>query len=280
MSHFAEQRRILQRRHARSVEIDDHVVLEEPLEIKLEYGPAARRERYTLAVTMRTPGHDEDLIRGFLFTEGIIDRPEQVAGFERPESSEDHTVTALLDPDLVFLPDRQQRHFYTSSSCGVCGKASIDMVHQVSAYRLDPAVPVISEKVLMQMSDRMRQAQHAFDLTGGIHAAALFDLNGQVACTREDVGRHNAVDKLIGWAGQQSLLPLSNSVVMVSGRAGFELIQKAVVAGVPLFVAVGAPSSLAIELAERSDMTLVAFMRDHGFNVYTHPQRIRLDQDS
>ncbi len=257
----------------------DHVVEEEPLELLVEYGQEDARERFTLAITMRTPGNDESLMRGFLLTEGIVETPDEIqkctSSVNGPVGHQ--SITAELSPDVVFSPERQQRHFYTTSSCGVCGKTSIDMVRQVTSFRPVPGQPSILAKTLHSMSRVMLDEQSVFQKTGGIHAAGLFDSEGKLIAIEEDVGRHNAVDKLVGTAMENLKLPLNNHILMVSGRAGFELVQKASVSGISLFASVGAPSSLAVELAAESDMTLIGFLKDSGFNIYSHPERVKLD---
>jgi len=228
---------------------------------------------------MRTPGNDESLLRGFLLTEGIVDTPDEIQKCKRSiDGPTGHqSIKAELSPDVVFSPEKQQRHFYTTSSCGVCGKTSIDMVRQVTSFRPIPGQPAISAKSLHEMSLKMLNEQSVFKKTGGIHAAGLFDAHGQLIAIEEDVGRHNSVDKLVGVAMQKISLPLNNHILMVSGRAGFELVQKAAVSGIALFISVGAPSSLAIELAVESDMTLIGFLKSTGFNVYSHDERIIVD---
>lgn len=249
----------------------DIVVAEEPLEIRIGYGPLDRRNELPLSVTMRTPGDDLALATGFFMTEGIVHTFSEIGSVTQPS---ENVVVVHLQPDVAFSPESQRRHFYTSSSCGVCGKASIDMVKQVSPYRLVRGKPKIAYKDLLKMGEKLRTAQPLFAATGGIHATALFNDQGAMLCIKEDIGRHNAMDKMIGWAATQNLLPLSQHVVLVSGRGGFELIQKALTAGVALFVAVGAPSSLALELAEESDMTVVGFLREARMNVYTCTERV------
>ncbi|RLD17637.1 MAG: formate dehydrogenase accessory sulfurtransferase FdhD [Bacteroidetes bacterium] len=261
------------------VDTTDYASEEEPLELVVEYGPIDDRNRFTLAITMRTPGNDAFLLRGFLLTEGIVETPEDIQSCKRTVTGPagHQSITAALSPGVVFSPEKQQRHFYTTSSCGVCGKTSIDMVRQVTSFRPVPNQPSISAKILYSMSRVMLDKQFMFQKTGGIHAAGLFDSTGKLLAVQEDVGRHNAVDKLIGTAMTKMKLPLNKHVLMVSGRAGFELVQKASVSGIALFAAVGAPSSLAIELAEESGMTLIGFLKDKGFNIYTHPGRIVAD---
>lgn len=252
-------------------ERDDLLVTEEPLEIRLGHGPLDQRSEMRLSVTMRTPGHDEDLVRGFLFTEGIITDPLQlvrvVPCMSVKKEEMGNVIRAELDPAVEVDPARWQRNFYTTSSCGVCGKSSIEAV-QVQCRRPLAGFGEIDPVIITALPDRMRDAQAVFRHTGGIHAAALFSRAGELLILREDVGRHNAVDKVIGAAiaGQQAF---ANSILLVSGRAGFELVQKCVVAGIPLMAAVGAPSSLAVGLARESGLTLIGFLRGGRFNRYT-----------
>jgi FdhD protein len=239
-------------------DVTDVVAVEEPLEIRIGGRP--------VAVTMRTPGHDEELALGFALSEGL--RPQ---GARLPDDLAANTVE--LDAP-GFDPDRLARSFYTSSSCGVCGKGALEAVaveapRVVSDLRIDAAV-------VAALPDRLREAQPAFDATGGIHATGLFDASGSLLCLREDVGRHNAMDKVIGWAFGEGRLPLADAVLCVSGRLSFELVQKAAVAGCPILVAVGAPSSLAVELARDRGVTLCGFVRGGRMNVYTEPWRVGL----
>ena len=271
------QTMIQQVRNGESSAVNDLVVVEEPLEMNIEFGPEDNRQQFTLAITMRTPGDDQDLMLGFLLTEGVIDSPGDVIGWDRsdrPGMLTHQSIKANLDHERFFDPGVQQRNFYTTSSCGVCGKASIDMVRQVSSYRLHPSTPAIAGSLLAECLSEMRKRQEVFESTGGIHAAAIFSKSGELLMIREDVGRHNAVDKLVGACATAYGLPLSDHIVIVSGRAGFELVQKAAVSGVAIFAAVGAPSSLSVQLAEQSDMTLVGFLKSNGFNVYANPQRV------
>jgi FdhD protein len=237
-------------------ETQDVVAVEEPLEIRINGSP--------VAVTMRTPGHDEELALGFALSEGL--RPE---GARLPDDLAANTVE--LDA-AGFDPARLARSFYTSSSCGVCGKGALEAV-AVEASRIESKLTVPAELIAV-LPDRLRAGQPAFDATGGIHATGLFDEYGELLCLREDVGRHNALDKVIGWAFRERLLPLERSVLCVSGRLSFELVQKAAVAGCPMLVAVGAPSSLAIELARDRGVTLCGFVRGGRLNVYTEPWRV------
>jgi FdhD protein len=254
----------------------DTMAVEEPLEIRV--GPAGPGRRKPLAVTMRTPGDDLDLAIGFLLTEGLIRSADDVhtaqlcAGAETPNTY--NVVDVVLAPGVPEPTTDPARNFYTTSSCGVCGKASIDSVRTRSrfAVRNDPLrVPA---EVLADLPDRLRAAQRAFDRTGGLHAAGLFSADGELVVLREDVGRHNAVDKVVGWAVRERRLPLSGHLLLVSGRASFELTQKAWMAGVPLLAAVSAPSTLAAELAEEAGLTLVGFLRGRTMNVYTGAERI------
>jgi FdhD protein len=251
-------------------ETDDILVTEEPLEIRLGFGPLDGREELRLSVTMRTPGNDAELALGFLFTEGIITAPEQLLRVEHCENVKDeergNVVRAELRPQEELDPTRWQRNFYTSSSCGVCGKTSIDAVRTQRSTSLAPFGP-IGPKVITALPDRMREAQTVFKHTGGIHAAALFDREGMLLILREDVGRHNAVDKVIG-AALDCQLPTADCLLLVSGRAGFELVQKCLMAGIPLMAAVGAPSSLAVQLAKEAGLTLIGFLRGDRFNIY------------
>jgi FdhD protein len=245
----------------------DWVVVEAPLEIRIE-GKA-------LAVTMRTPGHDRELAAGFLYTEGCVDGADDfqaIAHVKDPLTQGDNIVDVRLAAGTRVDPDRfasAQRAFYASSSCGLCGKTTIDRVLK-NAPSVQP-VPQLDADLLRSLPERMRAAQKAFASTGGVHAAALFRLNGDLEVLREDVGRHNAVDKVLGWRLLQDTVPVSDSILLVSGRAGFELVQKAVMAGVPAMAAVGAPSSLAVDLAARSGLQLVGFLKSSGFNRYTPP---------
>lgn len=261
-------------------EADDILVTEEPLEIRLGHGPMEDRREVRLSVTMRTPGHDAELALGFLFTEGIITGPEQLLRVEHCANVKDeergNVVRAELHPSVELNPAKWQRNFYTSSSCGVCGKTSIDAVRTQCATKITPSGP-IDPQVITALPDRMREAQTVFKHTGGIHAAALFDRAGKLLILREDVGRHNAVDKVIGALlnagrtrpdGAPGQLTTNNCQLLVSGRAGFELVQKCLMAGIPLMAAVGAPSSLAVQLAREGGLTLIGFLRGERFNVY------------
>ena len=260
--------------------ITETVAVEEPLEINIVYGRIGNRQKKNISVTMRTPdGSDFDLSIGFLFTEGIISNSYDIlqmrySASELQATSQTNVVTVELNPNLVFDIEKLNRHFYTSSSCGVCGKSSIEMVQTVSCFNIRKDFPKVEREIFFSLPDKLRAAQDNFNITGAIHAAALFDANGDLLDAKEDVGRHNALDKLIGAALKKNILPLSNQILLVSGRTSFELIQKASMAGIPIVAAVGAPSSLAVELAEENDMTLIGFLRGNNFNIYTGVGRL------
>ncbi len=241
--------------------------MEEPLEIRL----GGRR----FSLTMRTPGHDEELAAGFLLAEGFIASRAELGEIRRVrarKSQPDNVIDVILEVRSAKLRERLKRNFAISSSCGVCGKASIESIQRRITPLGDSAR--IPAATILQLVPRMRAAQATFAATGGLHAAAIFDQSGNLRVLREDVGRHNAVDKAIGRCVMDGAIPLTDSVLAVSGRASFEIVQKAAVAGIPILAAVSAPSSLAVELAEELGMTLVGFLRDAGFNVYSHPQRV------
>jgi FdhD protein len=252
----------------------DTLAAEEPLELRVD-GSA-------LAVTMRTPGDDLDLAFGFLCTEGVIRGADDVVTARYCAGAVDGDVNTYNVLDLALAagvppPSTDpSRNFYTTSSCGVCGKASIDAVRTRSAYPVAGDPVRVETSVLAGLPDALRAAQRVFDRTGGLHAAGLCTPDGDLVCVREDVGRHNAVDKVVGWAVRERRLPLAGHLLMVSGRASFELVQKASMAGIPVLAAVSAPSTLAADLADEVGMTLVGFLRGERMNVYTHPHRIEL----
>lgn len=251
---------------------EDLLAVEEPLEIRIVYGDENNRQQKNISVTMCTPGHDEELATGFLFTEGIIkDKGDTM----NCGTAGNNIVIATLRPGISFDPKKMERHFYTSSSCGVCGKSSIDAVKNVFTNNGAKDNISINAAVLTKLPDALRKQQEVFEHTGGLHASALFDFNGNLLLTREDVGRHNALDKLIGASLIEGNVPLGNHILLLSGRASFELIQKAAMAGIKIICAVGAPSSLAVQLAKETDMTLVGFLRDGRFNIYCGYQRIK-----
>jgi FdhD protein len=260
--------------------MDDRVAVEEPLEVRLSYGRAGSlRVVRSVSVTMRTPGGDAELAAGFLFTEGILRSPADIASIgpdpaESGPRAENRVLVTLRDGVGVDL-GRLERHFYTTSSCGVCGKTSIEALGMAGAVRLAGASPVMELATLLRLPDELRRAQRVFDSTGGLHAAGIFDARGRLIASREDVGRHNAVDKVIGAEFLAGRTPLPGHALVLSGRASFELVQKALMAGIPAILSVGAPSSLAVETARQFGATLLGFAREGRINVYSGAQRLR-----
>ena len=255
----------------------DTLATEEPMEIRLLMGDT----KQTVAVTMRTPGADFELAAGFLYGEGIIKSPEDIA---KISYCVDRDIDAAQQYNIVNVELRGghdydlrplERHFYTTSACGVCGKASLEQLELRGCPVIAPG-PEVSAETIYSLPENLREAQGLFDATGGLHAAALFDPEGNLLALREDVGRHNATDKLVGWALLEGRLPLSDHIVMVSGRSSFEILQKCLTAGVPVVCAISAPSSLAVDVARKFGMTLVGFLREGRFNVYAGQERIAL----
>jgi FdhD protein len=248
---------------------DDYLAAEEPLEIRIGDDP--------LSVTMRTPGHDRELAAGFLFTEGLIQRRDQIFKLQNAEPQDGtnpgNVIKAELAPEAD--PDfaKMKRHFFAASSCGICGKASIDSIRSRLLAAPNPDFRLDAD-ILVRLPDALRDSQDVFQRTGGLHAAALFDPNGKLLVLREDIGRHNAADKVIGWALLEGRVPLSDSVLLVSGRGGFEIVQKAIVAGVPVVASVSAPSSLAVQLARELHLTLIGFLRGRRFVIYAGEERM------
>jgi FdhD protein len=253
----------------------DELAVEEPLLIRVGYYFKDRFQTRDVSVTMRTPGHDCELAAGFLFTEGLIQRREDIAGCRPTGAPPSQEIQVDLDATVDTDFARLERHFYTSSSCGVCGKTSLEAVESNVICPLVVDQPVVDTSVVLQLPERLREAQSVFQKTGGLHASALFERTGSLIIVREDVGRHNALDKLIGAQLLAGELPLAGKILLVSGRASFELVQKALMAGIAVMVAVGAPSSLAVQLARRSHMTLAGFVRNGQFNIYSGPWRIQ-----
>ena len=255
----------------------DVVTVEEPLEIRVEFTRDGARETFAVSVTMRTPGHDFELAAGFLYGEGLVRRREDVAEISYCQTDEPqkyNIVVVKLRPGAPFDPDALSRNFYMSSSCGVCGKASLEAVEVRGCEQLPDEGLSVDPAILSGLPEKLRAEQGLFDRTGGIHAAGRFDESGELISVREDVGRHNAVDKIVGQAFRAGELPLGRTLLAVSGRSSFEIIQKALAAGIPLVVAVGAPSSLAVDLARSFNMSLLGFTRSDGFNVYAGAERI------
>jgi FdhD protein len=250
---------------------DDFLVAEEPLEIRV--GDMA------VSVTMRTPGHDLELATGFLFTEGLITDRAQIASVQNESDTTQNganRVRVNLAPGVMLNPEASRRNFYNTSGCGICGKASIDAV-RVRCINPLAAQRNVNPEVLCGLPDQLRAAQQVFIRTGALHAAGLFSPDGELLVLREDVGRHNAVDKVIGWALARDLIPLSNSLLMASGRGGFEIVQKALVAGLPVLASVSAPSDLAVNLAREFGMTLIGFLRERRFVIYSGAERLTVD---
>ncbi len=260
--------------------LHDTVAVESPLEIRIVFGDGEKRKDRSLSITMRTPGDDESLAAGFLLSEGIINSADEIEGFETcgtipAGESISNQLRVNLAAGYAVDISRFQRHFYTTSSCGVCGKASLDAVEAQNVKEILDDGVTVDPQIVLKMPNLLQAKQSIFGNTGGIHAAALMKNDAQVLGIAEDVGRHNAVDKLIGRCLIQRQSPsLKQSVLAVSGRASFELVQKAVVAQIPVMVAVGAPSSLAIDLANRFGLTLIGFNSGQKFNVYSHPDRV------
>jgi FdhD protein len=256
-------------------EFADALAVEEPLEIRLRLTGRAHK---AISITMRTPGEDAELAAGFLFTEGIISSPDQITNIRHCGPGL-NTIVVELTAGVSLDLKRLERHFYTSSSCGVCGKRSIEALNTGAKKLADPDRPAFDTEFINHLPEALRRGQATFDKTGGLHASALFNADGSLDIIREDVGRHNALDKVIGAKLLVGRLPLSESVLLVSGRVSFELVQKALMAGIPILAAVGAPSSLAVELAREFGMTLIGFARDDRFNVYCGGERIRRKHD-
>ena len=272
MGRVTDRRRVRRIQAARAKGMQDTLVVEEPLEIRVGGRP--------LTVTMRTPGDDFELAMGFLVTEGIVRAPAQVETIRYCAGTDDDGLNTYNVLDVVLdaavsLPDLTlERNFYATSSCGVCGKASIEALDVRAAWSLADDDFTVPATVLSGLPEALRAAQRVFDRTGGLHAAGLFSPDGELLCLREDVGRHNAVDKVVGWALREDRLPLRRTMLLVSGRASFELTQKALLAGIPVLAAVSAPSTLAVDLAERSGMALVGFLRGQSMNVYAGSDRV------
>jgi FdhD protein len=279
-SEFSHRRTMMERTQLLAVRTGtpavqtDLLAAEEPLEIRVQ---GVGQETVSVAVTMRTPGHDHELAVGFLYSEGLLQSCEELVAVESGPTllkiQPCNIVTIRLSRS--FDPMSLKRNFYATSSCGICGKASLDQI----AIHCAPVAsgPVLPRSVLVGLPTVLRQAQQIFDHTGGLHASGLFDVTGQLLSLREDVGRHNAVDKLVGQMLLAQKMPLTQQTLLVSGRTSFEILQKAAMARIPIVCAVSAPSSLAVEVAKRFKMTLVGFLRGHSFNVYTHPERIAFD---
>jgi FdhD protein len=268
-------------RSAHPSQESDRLAAEEPMEIRVESGAKAQRTTTSLSVTMRTPGHDFELAAGFLFTEGIVAGKRDITRIEYctdPGVTQEYNVlSVILRPEVDFRADRLARHFYMTSSCGVCGKTALEAVRVALRHPIPKDGPSLDPETIEAIPERLRKDQTLFAETGGLHAAGLFEASGQLSRLREDVGRHNAVDKVVGEAFLAGRTPLSESILAVSGRGSFEILQKAAVAGIPFVIAVGAPSSLAVSIAEEFGMTLIGFARRDRFNVYAGRERVALE---
>jgi len=257
----------------------DSVVVEEPVEIRVVFGPAEKRSMRSVSITMRTPGHDRELAAGFLLSENLLTSPSQIEsvstrGVDSEGKPTGNIVRVDVKPDVEIELGRLQRHFFTTSSCGVCGKASLEALEVQGLKPIANDKFRISSQSINALPDLLRAQQETFDKTGGLHGAGLADCQARLVDSREDVGRHNAVDKLIGRSFLDGKTPLTNYVMIVSGRVSFEIMQKALVAGLPMIIAVGAPSSLAIDMARQYNMTLIGFASNHRFNVYSAAERV------
>ena len=261
---------------------DDLLAVEEPLEIRIGYGNKADRKQKNISVTMRTPGHDFELALGFLFTEGMIENVQQISQIKyctelNSQKDNENIVRVELQENVIMDFSNIQRNFYTTSSCGVCGKASIDAIKTVCKLTTIQPEFTVKDEVILSLPQNLRALQNVFEHTGGLHACALFETNGNIVLLREDVGRHNALDKLIGAVvgSKNEEILFNNKVLLLSGRASFELIQKAAMAQIKIVCAVGAPSSLAVQTANEFGITLIGFLRDNRFNIYSEAQRIQ-----
>ena len=271
--------KVLKYRSNKTNEVDDTISIEEPLEIIIKYEERGTWIENTISITMRTPGNDEDLVRGFLFNEQIIEKIEYI---DKIESSGENVgqynlknkiIATINNPENVDI-DKIKRNFLTNSSCGVCGKTSLDSLEVIKKDKILKTLPKITNQIIMKSPAILRENQSEFSKTGGIHASGLFSDKGNVIAIREDVGRHNALDKLIGFTIKKKLLNPSNQFLTCSGRLNFELVQKALMANIGILIGVGAPTSLAIDLANKFDMTLVGFAKQDSFNIYSNKERI------
>ncbi len=253
----------------------DLIAVEEPLEIQLIYGKVPDRICKSVSITMRTPGDDLDLALGFLFTEGILRNPVDILSSRIRDTGFGQIIEIELHPDAEPAVDKLDRNFYATSSCGVCGKASLGYIRVDSAYASVAGEGMVSASLIYKLPERIREHQSVFKKTGGLHASAIFDLNGALLELREDVGRHNALDKLIGSFWSRGEVPLRDRILLLSGRISFELVQKAAMAGISIIVAIGAPSSLALRTATDHQITLIGFVRETRFNIYSGANRVR-----
>ena len=264
-------------------EVKDSVSVEEPLEMRLKYKKDDKWEIQNISITMRTPGNDEDLIRGFLYNEKIIENMNEIDSIEiQGDNAGDYNLQNIIEATINKIDNLEigklKRNFITNSSCGVCGKTSLDSLEIIKTEKLELSYPQIKEEVILKSPELLMNEQSEFTKTGGIHASALIDENGKVIVTREDVGRHNALDKLIGYAITNKLLNPKQQFIACSGRLNFELVQKGLMANIGVMAGVGAPTSLAIDLAKRFDMTLLGFVKENSFNIYANKDRVILKE--
>ena len=264
-------------------EVKDSVSVEEPLEMRLKYKKDDKWEIQNISITMRTPGNDEDLIRGFLYNEKIIENMNEIDSIEiQGDNAGDYNLQNIIEATINKIDNLEigklKRNFITNSSCGVCGKTSLDSLEVIKTEKLELSYPQIKEEVILKSPELLMNEQSEFTKTGGIHASALIDENGKVIVTREDVGRHNALDKLIGYAITNKLLNPKQQFIACSGRLNFELVQKGLMANIGVMAGVGAPTSLAIDLAKRFDMTLLGFVKENSFNIYANKDRVILKE--
>ena len=265
----------------KSEEVKDHISVEEPLEMNLRFKQNNNWNTENLSITMRTPGNDEDLVAGFLFNERIIENVNQIIKIEKKgDKVGDYNIQNKIEATINNIKNidigKLKRNFLTNSSCGVCGKTSLDTVEVIKNDKLDLSFPKIQKKIIMKSPELLMSEQSEFSKTGGIHASSLIDDSGKVIVTREDVGRHNALDKLIGYAHSKKLIDNHSQFIACSGRLNFELIQKGLMSNIGIMAGVGAPTSLAIDLAKRFEMTLLGFVKNNSFNIYTNKERIIL----
>ena len=274
--------KVIKFRSNKSKKVEDQISIEEPLEIIIRFKNKDSWVDNTISITMRTPGDDEDLVRGFLFNEKVIEKIEYIEKIESTGKPTDqyglkNKITITINNSENIDIDKIKRNFLTNSSCGVCGKTSLDSLEIIKKDKILKSIPKISKEIIMLSPDKLRQNQSEFSKTGGIHASGLFTDQGEIVAIKEDVGRHNALDKLIGHTLNKKILNPSTQFLTCSGRLNFDLVQKALMANIGVLIGVGAPTSLAIDLANRFDMTLVGFVKEDSFNIYSNSERILID---
>tara|TARA_B110000438_G_scaffold252519_1_gene257579 strand:- start:1396 stop:2238 length:843 start_codon:yes stop_codon:yes gene_type:complete len=271
--------KVLKFKSKTSEEIDDQISIEEPLEIIIKYKNKNNWIENTISITMRTPGDDKDLVRGFLFNEKVVEKIKYIEKIEASGEAvgqyklKNKIIVTINNSENIDI-DKIKRNFLTNSSCGVCGKTSLDSLETIKSDTIIKAIPKISHEIIMKSPNMLRQNQSEFSKTGGIHASGLFTINGDIVAIKEDVGRHNALDKLIGYVLNKKLLDTSSQFLTCSGRLNFDLVQKALMCNIAVIIGVGAPTSLAIDLANKFDMTLVGFVKEDSFNIYSNKERV------